>query len=93
MFDQVATIDREHHVEGLFVKEVGPNGAWHQDGVYRPIEPPATVSLWVAVDDSTPDNRCMRYIPGSQRLGLPPHEENDREGLVLDNVIVARALP
>lgn len=43
---------------------------WHQDGSYWPLEPMDVVSLWLAVDDSTPENGCMRVIPGTQRLDL-----------------------
>jgi phytanoyl-CoA hydroxylase len=44
---------------------------WHQDGSYWPLDPPdAVVSLWVAVDDSTPENGCLRVIPGSHRMEL-----------------------
>lgn len=28
------------------------------------------VTLWLAVDDSTPENGCMRVIPGTHTLGL-----------------------
>jgi hypothetical protein len=40
---------------------------WHQDGQYWPLDPLATVTVRVAIDDSLPDNGCMRYIPGSHR--------------------------
>ncbi|MGH3172079.1 MAG: phytanoyl-CoA dioxygenase family protein [Trebonia sp.] len=40
---------------------------WHQDGVYWPLEPMNVVTLWLAVDESTPENGCMRVIPGSHR--------------------------
>ena len=43
---------------------------WHQDGSYWPLEPMEVVSLWLAVDDSTPENGCMRVIPGTQHLDL-----------------------
>jgi ectoine hydroxylase-related dioxygenase (phytanoyl-CoA dioxygenase family) len=43
---------------------------WHQDGSYWPLEPMNVVSLWLAVDASTPDNGCMRVVPGSHQLGL-----------------------
>jgi len=43
---------------------------WHQDGSYWPLQPMEVVSLWLAVDDSTPDNGCMRVIPGTQHLDL-----------------------
>jgi len=43
---------------------------WHQDGSYWPLEPMEVVTLWLAVDDATPENGCMRVIPGSQRMDL-----------------------
>lgn len=43
---------------------------WHQDGSYWPLEPMEVVTLWLAVDDSTPENGCMRVIPGTQHLEL-----------------------
>lgn len=43
---------------------------WHQDGSYWPLEPMEVVTLWLALDDSTPENGCMRVIPGTQHLEL-----------------------
>jgi phytanoyl-CoA hydroxylase len=43
---------------------------WHQDGSYWPLEPMEVVTLWLAVDDSLPENGCMRVIPGTHRLEL-----------------------
>lgn len=43
---------------------------WHQDGSYWPLEPMDVVTLWLAVDDSMPDNGCMRVIPGTHTLSL-----------------------
>ncbi len=43
---------------------------WHQDGSYWPLEPMDVVTLWLAVDDSLPENGCMRVIPGTHRLDL-----------------------
>ena len=60
---------------------------WHQDGQYWPIRPHATVTAWIALDDATPDNGCMRIIPGSHRMGDFSHEQSDREDLVLNNVL------
>jgi phytanoyl-CoA hydroxylase len=45
---------------------------WHQDGAYWPLEPMNVISLWLAVDDATPENGCMRVIPRSHRTGLKP---------------------
>jgi ectoine hydroxylase-related dioxygenase (phytanoyl-CoA dioxygenase family) len=57
---------------------------WHQDGHYWPIQPLATCTVWVAIDDSTTENGCMRVIPGSHRRGLLPHAKAPRERVVLD---------
>jgi phytanoyl-CoA hydroxylase len=48
---------------------------WHQDGSYWPLEPMEVVTLWLAVDDSTPENGCMRVIPGTQHLELQKLKE------------------
>jgi phytanoyl-CoA hydroxylase len=49
---------------------------WHQDGAYWPLEPMTVITLWLAVDDSTPENGCLRVIPGSHRQAL--HELRER---------------
>ncbi|NOU88744.1 phytanoyl-CoA dioxygenase family protein [Paenibacillus sp. LMG 31460] len=43
---------------------------WHQDGSYWPLEPMKVISLWLAVDDSTTENGCLRVIPGTHQLQL-----------------------
>ena len=43
---------------------------WHQDGSYWPLEPMEVVTVWLAVDDSLPENGCMRVIPGTHTLEL-----------------------
>ena len=49
---------------------------WHQDGSYWPLEPMEVVTLWLAVDDSTPENGCMRVIPGTHTLPLHEMKRN-----------------
>jgi hypothetical protein len=53
----------------LFCKPAGHGMAvpWHQDGQYWPLDPLATVTVRLAIDDSLPENGCMRYLPGSHR--------------------------
>ena len=53
----------------LFCKPAGHGLAvpWHQDGQYWPLDPLATVTVRVAIEDSTPENGCMRYLPGSHK--------------------------
>lgn len=51
---------------------------WHQDGTYWPLEPMQVVTLWLAIDRSTPENGCMRVIPGTQTERLLTEEELQR---------------
>ena len=72
---------------GYFGKPAGVGKAtpWHQDGGYWPIRPLATCTAWVALDDATPENGCLRVIPGSHRAKeLYAHERNDAENLTLN---------
>lgn len=40
--------------------------AWHQDMAYWPDTPDTrTATLWLAIDDSTLENGCMRFVPGT----------------------------
>jgi hypothetical protein len=51
---------------------------WHQDAAYWPLEPMEVISLWLAIDRSSPENGCVRVIPGSHRrevFGLRPNNE------------------
>src|SRR5947209_17796155 len=49
-------------------KPGGLRVAWHQDGPYwGRVEPKLAVTAWIALDDATPENGCMRVIPGSHR--------------------------
>jgi ectoine hydroxylase-related dioxygenase (phytanoyl-CoA dioxygenase family) len=57
--------------------------AWHQDTPYWPLSPMRAVTLWLAVDDSTRENGCMRVIPGSHRQGHIAHETVDPQAFVL----------
>lgn len=67
---------------------IGMEIPWHQDGEYWPIRPLETCSVWIAIDDVTPDNGAMRYIPGSHReRRLFPHALSDRTDRPLDREI------
>ena len=61
---------------------------WHQDGQYWPIRPIATCSVWMALDDATPENGCMRFIPGSHARGsIYKHRINDSKDVVLNQEV------
>ncbi|HEX6522537.1 MAG TPA: phytanoyl-CoA dioxygenase family protein [Streptosporangiaceae bacterium] len=51
---------------------------WHQDGAFWPLEPMTVVTLWLAVDKATPENGCLRVIPGTHAEDL--HDVRERHG-------------
>jgi len=47
----------------------GKRVPWHQDCIYWPLTPARTVTVWLAIDDTSPDNANMRFIPRSHLHG------------------------
>ena len=45
----------------------------HQDNYYFCLKPPQVLTMWLALDDVDEENGCLRYIKGSHRQGLRPH--------------------
>ena len=66
----------------------GKRVSWHQDSSYWPLTPSKAVTAWLAIDDATVENACMRYIPGTHRLGHLTYKlsEND-EANVLNQTV------
>ncbi|MCB9706161.1 MAG: phytanoyl-CoA dioxygenase family protein [Myxococcales bacterium] len=64
-------------------KPPGLSGAvpWHQDYPYWPLKAPRALSLWLALDDATPESGCMHFMPGAHREGECPAVDflNDRK--------------
>jgi ectoine hydroxylase-related dioxygenase (phytanoyl-CoA dioxygenase family) len=60
---------------------------WHQDAAFWPLEPMRVVTLWLAVDASTPENGCVRLIPGSHRGRIEAMRANDTLQSVLGQEI------
>jgi hypothetical protein len=57
----------------LFCKPPKQGGvvAWHQDYSYwTRTKPLAHLTCWCGLDDSTLENGCVQYVPGSHRWGL-----------------------
>jgi len=51
------------------IKEPFANGtAWHLDVPYWSFQSRHAISIWIALEDATPYNGCMCFIPGSQKL-------------------------
>src|ERR1700691_6115927 len=63
--------------EHVILKPAREGGAtpWHQDEAYG-LDTGITyprVSIWMPLQDVTPENGCMVYMPRSHRLGVLPH--------------------
>ena len=59
----------------LFCKPARHGGvvAWHQDYSYwTRTRPMAHLSCWIGLDDSTRENGCVHYVPGSHKWDLLP---------------------
>jgi ectoine hydroxylase-related dioxygenase (phytanoyl-CoA dioxygenase family) len=59
----------------LFCKPPRHGGvvAWHQDYSYwTRTKPMAHLTCWIGLDDSTRDNGCVHYVPGSHNWTLLP---------------------
>ena len=67
---------------------VGKATPWHQDGDYYPIEPLETLTVWISLDGSTPEQGCMKFIPGSHREHrIYSHHFEHRDDYTLAQVI------
>jgi ectoine hydroxylase-related dioxygenase (phytanoyl-CoA dioxygenase family) len=59
----------------LFCKPAQHGGvvAWHQDYSYwTRTKPMAHLTCWIGLDESTRENGCVHYVPGSHRWDLLP---------------------
>jgi ectoine hydroxylase-related dioxygenase (phytanoyl-CoA dioxygenase family) len=70
----------------LFCKPAKHGGvvAWHQDYSYWTRSVPMQhLTAWVGIDDSSQENGCLQYIPGSHKWGLldKPVLTGEMEGL------------
>ncbi|HWL04092.1 MAG TPA: phytanoyl-CoA dioxygenase family protein [Xanthobacteraceae bacterium] len=57
--------------------------SWHQDAAYFGIQPQSILTVWLALNEVTRDNGCMRVIPGSHTGGTRKHvETRDADNLL-----------
>ena len=58
-----------------------PNGGKatppHQDGFYFMLEPNEAITLWLAQDTVDEENGCVRYLPGSHKESMRPHQRTE----------------
>jgi hypothetical protein len=77
---------------GVFYKRSagGPATPWHRDGVYWPIQPLASLSVWIAVFDSMIENACLRMIPKSHAAGkLGKHSKEFTKDVIFQHELAA----
>ena len=86
----------------LLAKQPGRDDAvfaWHQDQAYWiDTDDRRTATCWLALDDSTVDNGCMQFLPGSHVEPVRPHRpagasREERHTLVTDLRADDRPLP
>ena len=65
----------------------GKRVPWHQDCTYWPLSPTKTVTVWLAIDDASPENANMKFIPRSHLHGLVDYSEIQDSDTVLDLAI------
>ena len=60
----------------FFAKHVGDPSyvSWHQDATYWGLSSHDVVTAWVAFSPSTPENGCMRVVPGTHERQLSHHD-------------------
>jgi len=58
------------HDQALIKLPWGGPTDWHMDNPYWSFTSPDAISVWVALDDATPDNGCLYFIPGSHRVAV-----------------------
>lgn len=69
----------------------GKKTPYHQDGEYWPIRPLATCTVWIAVDDATVENGCLKLIPGSHKdKRLMAHEQRNDPELTLQQELLPK---
>ncbi len=68
-----------------FIKNAGDRSfvSWHQDATYWGLGNDRVVTAWVALTPSTPENGCMRVVPGSHRWSQMPHIDKFEAGNLL----------
>ena len=57
--------------------------SWHQDLTYWGLEPADIVTAWIALSPATVASGCMRFVPGSHKMDVVPHNDTFAEDNML----------
>lgn len=75
---------RVWHDQALIKPPYGNPTAWHLDNPYWSFTSRDALSIWVALEDATPQNGCLYYIPGSHKTAQ--HDKNCGIGNVISEL-------
>jgi ectoine hydroxylase-related dioxygenase (phytanoyl-CoA dioxygenase family) len=61
----------------LFIKEANSPKivSWHQDLTYWGLDDAEETTCWVALSAATVDSGCMKFVPGSHKTQIVPHND------------------
>ena len=62
---------RVWHDQALIKEPYGNATGWHLDNPYWSFHSHHSASIWIALEDATPLNGCMCFVPGSHKIGKP----------------------
>jgi ectoine hydroxylase-related dioxygenase (phytanoyl-CoA dioxygenase family) len=65
---------------------------WHQDAgvTWAEADPYFILTMWIPLVDATPENGCLRVVPGVHREGLLPHRTKRGLGTAIHGDLLAR---
>lgn len=80
VLEQIVGPNLEFWSDKVVYKSAGVDfgSPWHQDWTYW--KGAAKFSVWLALDDATPENGCLKFIPGSHKQHFS-HGGKDLEGV------------
>lgn len=59
---------RVWHDQALIKEPFGNPTSWHLDNPYWSFYSRHSISIWIALEDATPFNGCMCFVPGTQKM-------------------------
>lgn len=99
MAKQLLGAEAAYHGEHAIFKPAlyGAETPWHQDEAYwDPNLEYNEISVWIPLQEATPENGCMYFVPRSHRLEVMPHHPINHDprihGLEIDAIDATQAV-
>lgn len=85
------------HVRAKLPNGLTPRGSdphvvhWHQDAgvTWEEADPYFILTIWIPLVEATPENGCLRVVPGIHQLGLLPHRTKRGIGTAIHGDLLA----